>query len=132
MVKYFPLYKSHAKLPCATEDFLRYPGSGLGHSQEGQVPALLISPLTKLATVKAHKDAVTGVAVQVVDHERLLLVSISSDDCVHVWSNNGVRNKGNAEEGMGQASWELQQSISMPLRLQHAVAVTALPNDSGW
>lgn len=60
---------------------------------------------------------------------KLLLVSISADDTVNVWSNQPA---GSDEVWLGQASWKLQQSISMPLRLQQAVALTALPNAPDW
>ena len=79
--------------------------------------------------MKAHKEDVIGVAVQAVNQEGLLIVSISADDCINVWR---TTESSDAEQQIRQGSWKLQQSISMPQRLQQAVAITPLPEQPGW
>lgn len=66
--------------------------------------------------------------MQALEGGRTLLVSISADDHIRVWSSGTGANAN--EETL--EDWKVQQNITMPLRLQHAVALTPLPNQPSW
>ena len=80
------------------------------------------------ASVKASQASINALAVQKLEGSRVLIVCVSSDDCVWVWSNQ----EDGPDDWIGQASWTLQQSLTMPLRLQQAVATSALPEQPNW
>ena len=78
-----------------------------------------------------HSGAVTGIGVLRLADGSLLLGSTSADDDVVVWTNDTpVEEQGSSY--VAQARWRLCQRIAMPLRLQHAIAITTLPNLADW
>lgn len=78
-----------------------------------------------------HSGSVTGIGVQQLADGSLLLVSTSADDDVVVWTND-AHVEGQGPSYVAQARWRLCQRIAMPLRLQHAIAITSLPNLADW
>jgi hypothetical protein len=80
--------------------------------------------------VQVHSGAVTGVGVRQLMDGSLLLVSTSADDDVIVWSNDAPGDR--TTPHLAQPLWRVRQLIAMPLRLQHAIAITSLPDSADW
>lgn len=100
---------------------------------------------------QGHEGPITGICVQHLEGGSQMIISSSADDTVQIWTNDGPRkiaeqwhtngnasseienlHSQNSQNALQNSSWQCRQKINLPLQIQHALAVTAIPKHPDW
>ena len=79
--------------------------------------------------LQAHALPVTGVASLWESPTTLVLVSIAGDSRVCIW---GCSVGSNSAAAWLAADWRLQQELEADAPVQHALALSSIPQQHGW